>query len=271
MTEASTISGDPSNGTVTYTYDELERLKASTLAANPTVTYGWDADVNRTSVAVSGGSTVTTTYDAADRPKDHAGVTDAFASDADGRLLEGPDHDYEWDDLGRLTKVKPATGGGTDATYSYDPLDRLRLIDHGGSDRTRLRYVGLTTNVAQLVDDQSGTVELHVANGWTGERLADWTGSGSNLRLYGTNGHHDVTWLASSAGTVSSALRYDPWGTQRSAVLSDDGAGPVYPITLRAQLIFPYCIRLRDPVDVSTGDGPDEALTLELLMGAAAE
>jgi RHS repeat-associated protein len=40
----------------------------------------------------------------------------------------------------------------------------------------------------------------------------------SNRRYYGTNAHHDVTWLADSAGAVSASLRYDPWGTPRSTV-----------------------------------------------------
>jgi len=71
------------------------------------------------------------------------------------------------------------------------------------------------SSAAQWLDDAAGTVTRHIANGWLGERLADWTGSGSNLRIYGTNGHHDVTWLATSTGTVSQALRYDPWGNPR--------------------------------------------------------
>ena len=51
----------------------------------------------------------------------------------------------------------------------------------------------------------------------TGEPLADWTPSGgtAGLRVYGTNAHHDVTWLARSDGTVQESLRYDPWGSPR--------------------------------------------------------
>jgi len=47
----------------------------------------------------------------------------------------------------------------------------------------------------------------------TGTRLVDWTGSGSNQRFYGTDGHHDVSWLADATGAVSATLRYDPHGT----------------------------------------------------------
>jgi YD repeat-containing protein len=130
-----------------------------------------------------------------------------------------PGYRYEWDALGRLTKVKPPTGGSTIATYSYDPLDRLLLADYGGNDRLRFRYVGLTTSVAQVVNDQNGSVIRSIGVDWTGEHLLDWTGSDSNQRFHGTNGHHAVTWTADSTGAVSSTLRYDPWGTLTQATL----------------------------------------------------
>jgi RHS repeat-associated protein len=218
LSEASTITGDASNGTVTYTYDPLERLTGSTLSGT-TTGYGWDTVPNRTSVQVGAGTPATTTYDAANRPSGGANPSAAYSSDDDGRLTAAPGFQYSWDDLGRLTQVR--NGGGTVlATYTYDPLDRLRMADYGGGSRVRFRYTGLTTSAAQWLDDAAGTVTRSIANGWLGERLADWTGGGSNLRIYGTNGHRDVTWLASSSGTVSQALRYDPWGNPRAAVPS---------------------------------------------------
>jgi RHS repeat-associated protein len=89
-----------------------------------------------------------------------------------------------------------------------------------GINRVRFRYLGLTTSAVQWWDDIAGTVTRSIGTGWSGERLLDWTGAGSNIRLYGDNAHHDVTWLASSTGTVSQALRYDPWGTARVAIPS---------------------------------------------------
>jgi RHS repeat-associated protein len=73
---------------------------------------------------------------------------------------------------------------------------------------------------AGAVSDVAGTVTRSVGNGWGGERLLDWTGSGANQRYYGTNAHHDLTWLSTSAGTVIASLRYDPFGNPRSAVPS---------------------------------------------------
>ena len=102
------------------------------------------------------------------------------------------------------------------ASYTYDPLDRLRLADDGTT-RTRFRYVGQTTAIAQTVNDQTGVVIVSIGVDWTGEHRLDWTGTGSNVRFYGTNGHHDLTWTADATGAVSATLRYDPWGTLTSS------------------------------------------------------
>ena len=83
------------------------------------------------------------------------------------------------DKLGRLTGVKDASGT-TLATYSYDPLDRLRLVDYPSGTDMRFRYTGLTTSAAQWLDHGAGTVTRSIANSWTGEALADWTGTNAN-------------------------------------------------------------------------------------------
>lgn len=211
LSETSTITGDPTNGLTTYIYDPLERLTSFTRAASSN-SYAWQAFPNRASVQVGAGTPVTTTYDAANRPtSDSVGGT--YASDADGRLRTRPGQRLGWDNLGTLVTVRPGTGVATAATYTYDPLDRLRTVDHGASGRTRFRYVGLTTSVAQTIDDLTSSVIRGVGTDWTGEALVDWTGAGANVRFYGTNAHHDLSWTGSSSGTVSATLRYDPWGS----------------------------------------------------------
>ena len=212
LSEASTITGDPSNGTVAHTYDPLGQLTGSTLAGTTTA-YGWDATTNRTSVTVGGGTPATTAYDAANRPTSGASPTAAYASDADGRLTARPDQTMTWDRLGRLTSVRNAAGTVTIASYTYDPLDRLRMVDYGSGSRIRFRYLALTTSAVQTIDDATGTVIRSIGTGWGGELLLDWTGTGQDIRIYGTNAHHDITWTATSTGTVAGSVRYDPWGT----------------------------------------------------------
>ena len=103
---------------------------------------GWDAVPNRTSVQVGAGTAATTTYDAADRPTSGANPTASYSNDADGRLTARPGQQLVWDHLGRIKQVKDGSGT-TLASYTYDPLDRLRLIDYGAGTRIRFRYVGL--------------------------------------------------------------------------------------------------------------------------------
>lgn len=59
----------------------------------------------------------------------------------------------------------------------------------------------------------SGTVLRDVGNSWSGEHLEDWAPGGGSLRVYGTNGHGDVTWAAAWTGSVSGTARYDPFGS----------------------------------------------------------
>jgi RHS repeat-associated protein len=168
-------------------------------------------------------SPTTTSFTPANRPTSDS-LGGSYTSDGDGRLTSQPNQRLAWDALGRLTTVYPATGSTPLATYTYDPLDRLRMVDYGGTNRVRFRYVGLTTSAAQTIDDQSGSVLRNIGTGWGGERQLDWTGTNSNIRYYGTNAHHDTVWTASSTGSVSATLRYDPWGvlmTSTGASLPD--------------------------------------------------
>lgn len=118
---------------------------------------------------------------------------------------------------GGLTEVRNAAHISRVAAYTYDALDRLLIFDRGTSDWVCFRYIGLTAHVAEVVVHDAATVIRSVANAWSGERLLDWTGSGSNLRYYGTNAHHDVSWTATSTGIVDATLRYDPWGNLTSS------------------------------------------------------
>jgi RHS repeat-associated protein len=165
---------------------------------------------------------VPTTFDAANRPATQNGVAGSFTADADGRVTARPNPDgtayqrFTWDRLGRLTSVLPPTGSTPVASYTYDPLDRLHTADYGTGGRIRFRYLGTSATVVQELDDATGAVLRDIGNGWLGDHLEDWTGTGQNLRVYGANGHGDVTWTAGSSGSVSGTIRYDPYGTAAS-------------------------------------------------------
>ncbi len=210
LTEASTVAGDPTNGTTTYAYDPLSRLTAYTPpAALSTQAYSWQAVPNRATLQIGPGPVVTTNYDNANRPTTDSGGG-SYASDFDGRLTAMPGQTMTYDSLGRLTGV---TIGGTTSAYTYDPLDRLRTVTRSGAVQ-RFRYVGGTAAMAQVLDG-TGTVTRSIGTDWAGTHLLDWTGTGQNQRIYGTNGHGDVTWTADGTGVVTASVRYDPWGVSQ--------------------------------------------------------
>jgi RHS repeat-associated protein len=106
------------------------------------------------------------------------------------------------------------------ATYTYDPLDRLRTITVGSA-TNRFRYVGPSAAVAQIVDG-SGTVLSNHATDLSGVELYDFTPGGSIQTYLGRNDHDDVTWTADLTGAVTARASYDPYGN----LVSSSGAMP---------------------------------------------
>jgi RHS repeat-associated protein len=216
LSEASTITGDPTNGTATFAYDALARLTGYMPPTTSNQTYTWQSVPNRSSVQIGNGTPTTTSFDAANRPlSDSTGGT--YTSDADGRLTARPGQRLDWDRLGRLSDVKPSVGNTPIATYSYDALDRLRTVDYGGGNKIRFRYAGASSAAAQVVADADGSTQLNVGVAWDGGRLLDWTDGGLLQRTYGQNGHGDTTWIGGPTGIVIGTLRYDPWGSVASS------------------------------------------------------
>ena len=109
LTEDAQVTGDPQNGTATFTFDPLGRLASYSLPGIRTLGATWQADPNRASLTTDG-TPVATTFDAADRP-----TSTGFATDLDGRLT-----------------AIPARGGAAAKTLAYDALGRLVSATVGG-------------------------------------------------------------------------------------------------------------------------------------------
>ena len=215
LSELSTITGDPTNGTVSFAYDALGRLTGYSGSPVTSQAYAWDKVPNRTSKQIGGGAAVTMTYNAANRPtSDSAGG--AYTNDLDGRLTGRPGQTMVWDALGRLLQVKDPITSANISTYTYDPLDRLASVANGAG-LTKFRYVGATAQIAQARDGSFGTIAYNIGTGYAGEARMDFGTGGTNQRLYGLNGHHDLTWTAGSSGAVTATLRSDPWGIPGTA------------------------------------------------------
>ena len=214
LTEAQDTMGTPgTDGTSTFTYDKAGRITGFDSPLGGTSThqaYGWQKVPNRDSLTIGTGTPSTLTYDAADRM-----TTSGYSHDADGRMTGQPGQTLVWDSLGRLKEVRNSSTNALISAYTHDALDRLRTVARAST--IRFRYVGTSTGVAEVVDDGTNASQLKVGNGWAGGRYATWTGTNSNPRYLGTNGHGDVTWSADGSGAVVNTLRYDPWGNVAAA------------------------------------------------------
>ena len=215
QSEVSQIEDDPDSGSSTFAYDPLGRLTSYTSSVEgQSQTYTWAQVANRTSVATDGGDPLSSTYDAANRL-----IDSGYSVDADGRLVARPGQDLVWDDLGRLTEVDDSVTQDPLSLYTYDALDRLRTVERSGQ-ALRFVYVALTSDVAQILDDDTSDVLLNVAHRWSGEAFLDWIVDENEtevVRLYGINGHGDTTWVGDEGGAPTASVHYNPFGVPIAA------------------------------------------------------
>lgn len=157
---------DPQNAVTSYKYDAAGRLtKADLPGTDSDVTYSYDANGNRASMADPNGTT-TYTYDSLDRltTVTRGGRTFTLAYDAASRLtgLTSPDGavtGYTYDADGRVTEVK--NGAAVIADYTHDPEgNTLTVTRADGSTATRtydnlgrLTRITDATTAATLLDE----------------------------------------------------------------------------------------------------------------------
>jgi RHS repeat-associated protein len=140
-------------GTTRYTYDMRDRLVEMVYPDGRKLTYGWDANSNRTALTahVAGQSLVTTfTYDALDRLNT---VTDPL-----GRVYN---HNYDADG----NRIALAYPNGVVTTYTYNTLNRLiELRTRTGLGAVVQQYVYTLASVGNRtrVEEHNGTVRAYV-------------------------------------------------------------------------------------------------------------
>ena len=143
-----------SGKTLTFAYDNLDRLHTKTLPDIPGAVphsiasaYTLAGRVTSLTDSVTGGPAVATTYDTAGRPITETQTTSGTARTVTSTLdaasnrtgLAWPDGyaaDYTYDALNRLTTVSEHTGGASLVAYAYDQFSRRTGITYNGGNGT---------------------------------------------------------------------------------------------------------------------------------------
>lgn len=202
--------------TTSYDYDDLGRLKATTLPNGIVRSYAFDLDSNRTQIVENGSTVATYSYDPATTPGvdqltsvTEGGSTRTFAYNADGETTSYGDKTLSWDGWGRHSGGSFA---GQSVSYQFDP---------GGFRRQRTSSTATTRYLlgGLFETDNLGTITLSDIDGPAGD-LAHYSGppsTGSTVSYLYFNGHGDLASTADGAGARTAAHTYDPFGTPLQA------------------------------------------------------
>jgi YD repeat-containing protein len=206
---------------VTNAYDGFGRLAASTTNMDGTArtfTSSYDAESNRTRLAISSGYVMNWTFDGLDR------MTGLI--DGNGEQLVR----ITYDPAGRRQGLALGPTGASTAAYGYDPAGRLQSLAHdlgGGAFDQALTFA--YNPASQIVartasnDGYASNTAQNVSRPYSVNGLNQYTAAGpatfaydanGNLTSDGTNSYvYDAeNRLVSASGGRSAALAYDPLG-----------------------------------------------------------
>jgi RHS repeat-associated protein len=221
---------DSSSGTVTRTYDGLDRMVAETTQLG-TLTYEYDAAGRRTEVTVSGQPPVSYTYDAADRLTGLSRGPDSVSlayDDANRRtntlLPNGVSVDYEYDELSRPTSITYANGSLGALTYLYD-TDGNPVGVGGTSART-----DLPAPVDSATYDDADQLVMWGSTPLSYDENGNLVSDG--LRSLAWNARNELTSI--NGGGLTASFTYDAFGRRLERTVNGssrqylyDGLNPV--------------------------------------------
>jgi len=194
------------DGTTSYSYDDLYRLTQvdCPVGTPATVSYTYDAMGNRTVMTTT--STITYTYDTADRLLASGPIT--FTWDNNGNMLSKGDITYSYDYANRLVEVISGTQTIT-FTYNGDGVRVGKCVD--GTCTTYLQDVAAPLPVV-LVDTTGGQDSLYTY----GLDLVAMTDPSSAQSYYHYDGLGSTRNLSNGTGQGIASYTYDAFGAVRS-------------------------------------------------------
>jgi RHS repeat-associated protein len=241
LSTTTTMPTDTMAGLETFTYDTADRLATIAQPSRTTLTYGYDAAQNRTSV--SGGtapqgatSFVYLANEALSTETPTGQTTIPYAPDPDGNIqADAPGHQLKYDSLNRLDRVLNS-GGTLQVSYVYDALGRL-VKRTAGSTVTQFVYQGLTNRVVEELDSSNNLLRAYAWDSM-GRQLSAQIYTGGAWRVYvlATDPHGNVVAMVDGSATVVGTVRYDAWGQ----VLATSGSMSGMPFGFQDGFTDPY-------------------------------
>ena len=198
------------DGTITYTYDELNRLLTVTYPVGlpVSVSYTYDPMGNRMTMTEDGDVT-TYLYNNADHltSTKRSGVITNYTWDNNGNILTKGSQTFSWDRAGRMIGL---TNGGTTASYRYNG-DGVRLGKTlNGNITTYLQDLGASLPVVMSETTNGGITNDFV---YSFELIAEYSNGWS---FYHTDGIGSTRLLTDASGTATDQYIYDAFGAERN-------------------------------------------------------
>ena len=221
-----TSTVDSVAGTITLTYDNLDRL-TSEVTPQGTVSYAYDANGRQTSMTVTGQTPVTYTYDDAGRLTQitQGTATATMAYDNANRrtsltLSNGVAINYDYDAASQLTSLTYLRNAATLGTLTYAYDNAGQRIKVGGSyARTGLpaAEAGKVYNDNNQITQRGGATLTYDANG-------NLTSDGTNTYVWNARNQ-----LASISGPgLLASFQYDAFGRRISKTVNGSTIGFLY-------------------------------------------
>ncbi|GEM_PF-1467775 len=288
---------DSASGTITSTFDGLDRLTSQTQpVGKPTVScsglrvtvcYSYDQANNRSGMVVSGQQPVRYTYDAGNEITGETwgsgkascnghGMTVCISYDSDGRpaSITLPDRIrqlYTYDAGGRLTGISYGRGLGSTKCGSASAASCLGSLSYGyDADGREISMGGpwARTNLPAAVGKASYNADNELTT-W-GSRHLTYDADGNLIRdgakTYAWNVRHQLSGIS---GGSTAAFRYDALGRRISEILPGktgaylyDGLNPVQRLQSGTPTVNMLTgLRLDETFAIATGGSTDSLLT----------
>lgn len=215
------------SGMTTYKYDSLDRLTEACFAqscpgpSDPFIRYAYDEVGNRLTEERPAG-TATYTYNAADQLLSRSGLGGSvtYSYDPNGNQTgRGPDA-FSYDLADRMAS---ASVGSTTIQYSYDGDGKRLLASAGNQNAKKTKYLwDPSFPLPQLAIERDGANKLLRRYLHGGDLVSMATGGKDYFYHYDALG--STANLTSSTGALQWSYDYEPFGTLRSEIKSDNKA-----------------------------------------------